>query len=98
MKREGHNAEFCELCTQFLTAGDPRKGCHGEQTAFFGREAQSNFSLLPMNLWLGESHSIQQQLGTAASLATALGQLLPEDTSCFLETRPFLLGTRNGGE
>lgn len=58
MKRGGHNAGFCELCTPFLTAGDPRKGCHGEQTALFGRETQDNFSLLPVNLGLGERQSI----------------------------------------
>lgn len=78
VERGGHNAEFCELCTPFLTARDPRKGCHGEQTAFFGREAQSDFSLLPVNLCL-------MVAGTGASLS------LPWDTSCFLETLPLSL-------
>lgn len=35
--------------------------------------------------------------GTATSFAAALGQLLPGDTSCFLETLPFLLWMRSGG-
>lgn len=73
----------------------PGKGCHGEQTAFFGGEARSNFSLLPVNLWLGEK-CIQWKLGTVGSLATALRQLLPGDTSHFLDTLPFLLWMRNG--
>lgn len=86
MKRGGHNAEFCELCTPLLTAGDPRKGCHGEQTALFGRETQGNFSLSPVNLGLGERQSING----------GWGQLLPEATSCFQETLPFPLEMING--
>lgn len=42
----------------------PGKGCHGKQTAFFGRAVQSNFSLLPVNLWLGEKHGVKWRLGT----------------------------------
>lgn len=37
----------------------PGKGYHGEQTTFFGREARSNFSLLPVNLWL-RRHSMRE--------------------------------------
>jgi len=51
-----------------------------------------------VNLWPGGKHSIQREPSTAAPLATALGQLLPGDTPPFLETLPFLLWMKNGGE
>lgn len=62
----------------------PGKGYRGEQTTFFGREAHSNFSLLPVNLWL-RTHSMReggQVIGGAERAAS-----FPPHAGFYLETR-----------
>lgn len=100
-KRHGERRAQCwVLWTLHPTADDwdPRKRLPWWADSFSGRGAQGNFSLLPVNLRPGGRHSIQKKLSIAASLVTASGQLLPGDTLPFLETLPFLLWMKNGGE
>lgn len=96
MRRGAHNAEFCELCTLFSTAETPGRGCHGEQTAFFGREAQSNFSLLPVNLRLGRKTQHPMDPWDQCPLPLPWDSFFLEINS-LLETQPFLLWMRTGG-
>lgn len=64
----------------------PGKGYHGEQTTFFGREACSNFSLLPVNLWL-RRHSMREGGRAGGQLREQPASLAPPHAGFYLETR-----------
>lgn len=76
----------------------PGKGCHGEQTASFGGEAWSNFSLLPVNLWLGENTASRGRLGQRLPLPLLWDSFYLEMHVTFYKHCPFCYGCKMLGK
>lgn len=72
----------------------PGKGCHGEQTASFGGEIWSNFSLLPVNLWLGENTASRDWLGQRLPLPLLWDSFYLEMHVTFHKHCPFCYGCK----
>lgn len=97
-KRGGHNAEFCELCTPFLTARDPRKRLPWRVDSFLWTSRPEQLFTFTCELVAGRETRRQMDAGHSHFPSHCLVWLLPGDTSQFLEALTFLLWMRNGGK